>query len=162
MAERSYDNFSSLESDEDSAEEEREMNDIVEKVIAHITDMRNGSEEAKTVENRDPFLHMVRVKDQKISRTYTARIQDATLSHALTSNNPKLRWKEKSEGVMVDTDATKGSSKGQVQTIAYCAAVGQDAQLDASRAPRCHFGIGSAHSKVVAVINFPIGENWFF
>lgn len=81
-----------LDPDEDSEKEEREMADIVEEVIAQITDLENGSEEADTVGDQYSFSHIETIEDQEILLSYTSRLQNVSLSHFLTSKIPNLPW----------------------------------------------------------------------
>lgn len=60
------------EPDYESNDEQCKAADTMEKVIAHIIDMKNGRKDAEAIEEQNVFANIGTVKYGRISASYTA------------------------------------------------------------------------------------------
>lgn len=158
--------FATLRDEESSEEEDVNVADAVEDVIAHFIDINHddsqtGTSSPSNAEEEESFSHLATLRDEEGPASFTARLQNVAFTHSISDTVRKFRFSTKFEGLMIDTGAARGSTSGSVQYKAYCDFIGKSPSVDDSRAAMCHFGIGSARSRGVASIEFPVGELWF-
>lgn len=72
----------------------------------------------------------------------------------------QLRFGNKLDRVLVDTEAARGGSPGANQYHASWSFVGQKPNVDRTRAAVCQLGIGSPTFQGMASIWFSIGDIW--
>lgn len=148
----------SLSPDEESDDDDRATADALEDVITHIIDIGRTDDDNNSENSLDSFSHIARIEDDDAPAAYTAQLNNSITAYTMT--RAVARFGSKFDGIMIDTGAARGSSAGKAQYNAYCSFIGRSANIDDSRAARCHFGIGSAISLGTAPISFPIGPIW--
>lgn len=103
------------------------------------------------------FSHFASIEDDGEPSAFISRLKCLLTFHALQGSTPR-RFDGELRGVMIDTRAACGSSGGKSQYFAYFKATGRKPDIDTSRVPHCHFGIGTTISSGVGNISFPIGN----
>lgn len=86
----------------------------------------------------------------------TAQLQNVASALSTSGSLPQPRIGQKSNSILVITEAAKESSEGSYQFETYCKYAGLDLRIESSKAATCHFGFGSTQYSGTASIVFLI------
>lgn len=102
---------------------------------------------------------MATLDDNEGSVTFTAALQTAVFIHSTSRSLPETRLGQKCEGILIDTEAAKGSSVGSNQYKVYCKYVGQDLRIIRLKTALRHSGTGFTKTAGPVYINFLIDHS---
>eukprot|EP00171_Calliarthron_tuberculosum_P004960 IDg4960t1 len=163
--------FRALVTAVDNLESEDENNDTIETLDDFLVDMLHleNEDDYANDDDRGTTIEPLETPPHEASNTtaispdanlvnFTMFMQDCAASYSLSATvlSPRRYDAGLFYGVMIDTGCAHASTCGSLQYLAYCSHVGTSPKINRSTVGRCKFGMGSADSKGVARISFPM------
>lgn len=101
-------------------ENERKAADAADDIFAHFIDIESNENGSSSIEGQALFWHIATIEHENALASFTARLQDVTVSHCLIKGSRCVRLDYNVEGVMIDTEAAGSSSLGKEHYLVYC------------------------------------------
>lgn len=104
------------ENGDSSGEDEFELANALEGVTVHSADMDKRESSGDDSEN-GMFAYLACIDNDNPCSVFTAKLQDVSIMHTLTSMILSSIYADKFYGVMIDSGRARGSSSGRVQYL---------------------------------------------